>query len=161
MRTIPVFCPEQQEEWCCWSLRSGRWEESRSRSGQQELSFGHVTFETSLGHPSGSDKRAGKFVTLLFGGNAWAKELNFGIVIMEMVFQAIRLNEVTQGVPIHADDKRSEDQASNLEDSKGAWDRAAGVRQGKPGGCVSEVSKEVFQEGGSNHLSSPNCWWVE
>lgn len=91
------FCPEQQEEWSCCLLRSGRPRESRSRSGPQELSFVHITFETSLSHPSGSDKWPSGFMTVLFAGDEWAKELNLGVINMEMVFKDRRLNEITQG----------------------------------------------------------------
>lgn len=42
--------------------------ENRSRSGQQEPSCGHITSETSLSHPSGGDKLAVGFMTLLVVG---------------------------------------------------------------------------------------------
>lgn len=43
-------------------------QENRSTSGQQEPSFGHITSETSLSHPSGGDKLAVGFMTLLAVG---------------------------------------------------------------------------------------------
>lgn len=43
-------------------------QENRSRSGQQEPTCGHITSETSLSHPSGGDKLAVGFMTLLVVG---------------------------------------------------------------------------------------------
>lgn len=52
---------------------------------------------------------------------------------------------------------RSEDQASNLEDGKGAGEGAARLRGGEPGGwCLRSQLKKVFQEGGSNQFSNQN-----
>lgn len=56
---------------------------------------------------------------------------------------------------MHRDDKRSEDQASSLEDGKGACEEAARVQGGEPAGwCLRGELKKVSREGGSNQLSN-------
>ena len=52
---------------------------------------------------------ASEFITLQFRGDVWAIELDFGVVNMEMVSEASRLNEITQGVSVHGDEERSGD----------------------------------------------------
>lgn len=80
-------------------------------------------------------------------GDVWATELNFGVVNLELASETTKLNEITQGVSVHRDVKRSEN------DIRGAQEGAARARGGETRGwCLrGQLRKPSKNEAEINH----------